>query len=302
MAAKLISMNPRRVLYHFCFVAYFFTASALADEHPLLMWQLDGTNNTIYLLGSVHLLREQDHPIPSAINAAYEQADTLIMELDMDDLDPVETQMLINELGMIKDGGSLGDLMGADLYAEAEKLASDINIPLAMLSGTEPWLAAINIEQLILMRIGFNPMYGIESFLMSKAGADQKEILGLESIGEQLGFFDRMSLDAQRLLLMQTLAESADIENIMDELVAAWRHGDIDYLEKSMLADMQEFSELYDALVVNRNQNWTQQIEALLDDDQDYLIIVGALHLIGKDGLPTLLRERGQELTQMRQE
>jgi uncharacterized protein YbaP (TraB family) len=171
-----------------------------------------------------------------------------------------------------------------------------------MLSGTEPWLAAINIEQLILMRIGFNPMYGIESFLMSKAGADQKEILGLESIGEQLGFLDRMSLDAQRLLLMQTLAESADIENIMDELVAAWRHGDIDYLEKSMLADMQEFSELYDALVVNRNQNWTQKIEALLDDDQDYLIIVGALHLIGKDGLPTLLRERGQELTQMRQE
>ena len=152
MAAKLISMNPRRVLYHFFFVAYFFTASALADEHPLLMWQLDGTKNTIYLLGSVHLLREQDHPIPSAINAAYEQADTLIMELDMDDLDPVETQMLINELGMIKDGGSLGDLMGADLYAEAEKLASDINIPLAMLSGTEPWLAAINIEQLILMR------------------------------------------------------------------------------------------------------------------------------------------------------
>ena len=72
------------------------------------------------------------------------------MELDMDDLDPVETQMLINELGMIKDGGSLGDLMGADLYAEAEKLASDINIPLAMLSGTEPWLAAINIEQLII--------------------------------------------------------------------------------------------------------------------------------------------------------
>ena len=59
MAAKLISMNPRRVLYHFFFVAYFFTASALADEHPLLMWQLDGTNNTIYLLGSVHLLREQ---------------------------------------------------------------------------------------------------------------------------------------------------------------------------------------------------------------------------------------------------
>jgi len=301
MAANLIRMIPHRILCRLLFVAYLFAAPALADEHPLLMWRLDGTNNTIYLLGSVHLLREQDHPIPSAINAAYEEADTLIMELDMDDLDPVATQTLINELGMIKDGGSLSDLMGADLYAEAEQIANDINIPLAMLSGTEPWLAAINVEQLILMRIGFNPLYGIESFLMRKAGVDQKEILGLETIGEQLGFLDRMSLDAQRSLLMQTLAESADMENIMDELVAAWRHGDIDYLEKSMLADMQDFPELYDALVVNRNQNWTQQIEALLDDDQDYLIIVGALHLIGKDGLPTMLRKRGQELTQMQQ-
>ena len=150
------------------------------------------------------------------------------------------------------------------------------------------------------MPIGFNPMYGIETLLMSKAAPDQKEIFGSEIIGDQHESLDTRASDAQRLLLMQTLAESADIENIMDELVAVWRHGDIDYLEKSMLADMQEFPELYDALVVNRNQNWTQQIEALLDDDQDYLISVGALHLIGKDGLHTLLRERGQELTQRR--
>jgi uncharacterized protein YbaP (TraB family) len=267
----------------------------------IVQWQIDGTSNRIYLLGSVHLLREQDHPIPSAIEAAYEDADTLIMELDMDDLDPIATQALINDLGMIKGGGTLSELMGTDLYAEAAKIADEISIPLAMLSSTEPWFAAINVEQLILMRIGFDPQFGVESFLMGKAGIDRKEILGLESIEEQLGFLDSMSLDAQRSLLMQTLAESADMEAMMDELVAAWRHGDIEYLEENMLAEMQQYPELYEALVVARNRNWTKQIEALLADDQDYLIIVGALHLIGEDGVPSMLRAHGTELVQMRQ-
>jgi len=277
------------------------SASGFADEHPLPMWQIDGASNRVYLLGSIHLLREKDYPIPSVILDAYDIADSLIMELDMDDLDPVATQALVNELGMIKGGGTLSDLMGADLYAEAEQIAVDISIPLAMLSSTEPWLAAINVEQLVLMRIGFDPNFGVESFLMRKAGADQKEILGLESIEDQLGLLDNMSLEAQRTMLMQTLADSADMDNVMDELVTAWRYGDITFLEENMLAEMQDFPELYEALVVTRNRNWTQQITALLTDDRNYLVIVGTLHLIGEDGVPNMLREMGIEPMQMRQ-
>ena len=283
-------------------VLLFASAVSIADGHPLPMWQIDGASNRLYLLGSVHLLREQDHPIPDAIYAAYDNADLLVMELDMDDIDPVATQTMINDLGMIKGGESLSDLMGADLYAEAEQIADEMNIPLAMLSSTEPWLAAINIEQLMLMRIGFNPMYGVESHLTSKATADSKEIIGLESIEQQLGFLDGMSLETQRTLLMQTLSESAELEDIMDELITAWRNGDIDYLEKSMLVEMQEYPELYEALVVTRNKNWAERIGEMLRDDQDYLIIVGALHLIGGDGLPSLLLQRGYNPVQMQQE
>jgi uncharacterized protein YbaP (TraB family) len=291
-------------MYRLISAALLFVASAVsvAQGHPLPMWQIDSETNRIYLLGSVHLLREQDHPIPDAIYAAYDEVDSLVMELDMDDLDPIATQTMINDLGMIKGGESLSDLMGPDLYAEAEQIAEQINIPLAMLSSTEPWLAAINIEQLILMRIGFNPMYGIESHLMGKATADSKEIFGLESIDQQLGFLDGMSLEAQRTLLMQTLSESVELEDIMDELITAWRNGDTDYLEKNMLVEMQEYPELYEALVVSRNENWAEKIEEMLREDQDYLIVVGALHLIGGDGLPSLLLKRGYSPVQMQQE
>ncbi len=81
------------------------------------MWQIDGMNNRIYLLGSIHLLREKDHPIPSAIYDAYDDAETLIMELDMDDVDPIATQAMTVELGLIQDDRTLADLLGPETYA-----------------------------------------------------------------------------------------------------------------------------------------------------------------------------------------
>ena len=277
-------------------------ATAGADEHALTMWLVEGTANRVYLLGSVHLLRPGDYPLPAGIEAAYADAETLIMELDMDDLDPVETQSLVSRLGVLPPGQSLAELVGPDAYAEASALAADLEIPLDMLASVEPWLAAITIEQLALTRVGFDPAYGVESHLVGKAGNDGKEILGLERIEEQLAFLDGLSLDAQRSLLLQTLIDSAEIESTMDGLIDAWRHGRLDELEDAMLEDIGEFPELYDALVFKRNQTWTEAIERLLADSKDYLVVVGALHLIGDDGLPAMLERRGHASVQMQQD
>jgi len=282
-------------------LAVWLSSAAQDRGHAVSMWKLDGETNSVYLLGSVHLLRAADHPLPSIIDEAYGEAETLIMELDMDDIDPVEAQSLVNELGLIQDDRSLSDLMGPERYAEAEALANSAEIPLTMLGKSEPWLAAITVEQLMLARIGFNPLFGIENHLMEKAVGDNKEIIGLETIREQLEFLDSMSLESQRALLLQSLKESVDIQKIMDELVHAWRHGDIAFMEDNMLDEMKRYPELYSTIVVERNLNWLKKIEELLDDDDDYLIVVGALHLIGEDGVPALLTKRGREIQQLRQ-
>jgi len=278
------------------------SCTALADDaHPLSMWQIDGTNNSVYLLGSVHLLREEDYPLPSAIYAAYEEAEVLVMELDMDDLDPIAEQALAIDLGLIKDGRSLRDLMGPKLYAEAEELAAALQIPMTILEKSEPWFAAINVEMMMLMRIGFDPMQGIEYHLSGLAAGDNKEILGLETTREQLEILDNLSSESQREMLIQTLSDSLEIADAMDEMVHAWRYGDIEFLEESLLNDMQEFEELHEAIVVQRNKNWVQEIQELLSEDDDYLVIVGALHLIGEEGVPRLLSQRGLEVTQLKQ-
>ena len=192
--------------------------AALADSagHPVTMWMAEGTSNRVYLLGSVHLLRAQDHPLPQVIDDVYDDAETLYMELDMDDIDPLLMQATINQLGMLDEGTSLQDVMGDDLYAEARAMAAELEIPLEMLERTEPWLAAITIEQLALARKGFNTSNGEEMHLLKKATSDAKTNHGFESVEQQLDYLDWLNHEAKRELLKKTITESSNILENMD--------------------------------------------------------------------------------------
>lgn len=278
-------------------------AAPLAAEsaHPVPVWHVRGVQNDIYLLGSLHLLRESDYPIPSAIYDAYDDADRLIMEIDMDDIDPIATQVMISELGMIQDGRELRDLMGSRLYSKAEAYAEEIGIPLDMLANVEPWFAAITVDNLNILRLGFDPAHGIEMHLMQKARSDGKEITGFETERQQMELLDNLSLKAQRALLIQSLAEGVEIEAVMDDLIRAWRYGDMSYLDEYLLAEMRKDRELFRVLVVDRNKAWAVRIEKLLRERDNYLIVVGAAHLAGRDGVPSLLDRRGHEVEQLRQ-
>lgn len=296
-------MRPMKILCKIPLLVLFACGLAAADDigHPLSMWRVDGATNSIFLLGSIHMLREKDYPLPSAIYDAYAEAEALIMEIDMDDINPLEEQALATELGLIQDGRVLRDLMGPRLYAQAESMAAELQIPLQLLEKSEPWFAAINVEVMMLMRIGFNPLHGIETHLSEMAQRDNKEITGLETTRQQLELLDNLSAQSQRDMLMQTLSESGKITEIMDEMVEAWYFGDIEFLEESMLSDMQDFKELYETIVVQRNRSWTERIQQLLRERNDYLIVVGALHLVGDEGVPRMLSERGYEVVQLHQ-
>ena len=272
---------------------------ATETGHPVTMWEVAGEKNSVYLLGSIHLLRAEDYPLPTVLDTAYADADVLFMEVDMDDLDPFATQAAFTTYGVLQDDTTLRDLMGVELYEQALTAAQDIDIPLDMLRKTEPWYAAMTIEIMMLNRIGFDPTLGIEMYMMSKAQGDGKRIDGFETAEEQIQFLDGMSIQAQRDLLISTLTESAKLGELMDELIDAWRHGDIADLESGMLDDLRKHEELNKALVTDRNRRWVDRIETLLDDDEDYLIVVGALHLIGPDGVPNQLEQNGYHVQQL---
>jgi uncharacterized protein YbaP (TraB family) len=277
------------------------SAAAWTDEsgHPVTLWQVDGKSNSVYLLGSIHMLREQDHPLPSVIDSAYDDAEIIVMELDMDDMDPAYTQMAFNRAGVRTDGTSLRELMGDDAYAQAAEAAAAVDIPLDMLAQSEPWLAAMTVEIMLLYRIGFNPMLGVEMVMTTRAVDDGKPIEGLETIDEQLAFLDGLPLDVQSEMLIQTLAEGAAMGEAIDTLIDAWHHGDVAALETGLLDSFGEHSELSEVLITRRNHRWAEAIAGWLGDDEDYLVIVGAMHLVGDAGVPALLAKRGLGIQQL---
>ena len=276
-----------------------FPARSNESGHPVTLWQVAGETNSVYLLGSIHLLRSEDYPLPTILDVVYNDAEVLFMEIDMDDMNPFAAQTAFTTHGVIQDEKTLQDLIGDESYAQALAAAEAIDFPLDMLSKTEPWYAAMTVEIMMLGRIGFNPALGIEMYMMSKASADNKPIEGFETVEQQVLFLDGMSLDAQREMLLSTLSESAKMSEMMDELIAAWRFGDVSFLESGMLVELAKHEELHKALVTDRNARWVAQIDELLDDEDDYLIIVGALHLVGPDSVPRQLQNTGYDVQQL---
>ena len=272
--------------------------ASTADE-PAMLWVAQGNQNSVYLLGSIHLLRPEDHPLPSNIELVYNDADVLVMELDMDDLDYVNVMVAFRELGVLEGETRLEDLLGEELHAQAQAAAEATEIPLDLLSQSEPWLAAMTVQEMLAMRVGFSGEFGVEQCLTEKALADGKPILGLETVSEQLGFLDGLPMLAQSEWLVHSLVDGLRIEMLVDQLVEAWRGGDIDYLERELLHEAKMSPELHDALLVQRNLNWIDRIVAYLDDDQNYLIVVGAAHLVGDDGVIKLLSERDVSVSQL---
>ena len=298
MQANSSGLQMRRTLSVLLLALILLGPGAAADE-PAMLWVAQGNQNSVYLLGSIHLLRPQDHPLPPAIELVYDAADVLVMELDMDDLDYVSIMATMRELGVLENETRLKHLLGKELYAQASAAAEATEIPLDLLDRSEPWLAAITVQEMLAMRVGFSGELGIEQYLTDKARVDGKPISGLETVGEQLGFLDGLPMDVQSQWLVHSLVDGLRIEMLVDQLVEAWRSGDIDYLEKELLHEASMSPELHQALLVRRNHNWIDKIVDYLDDDEDYLIVVGAAHLVGDDGVIKLLSERDVAVSQL---
>jgi len=273
------------------------TPTAYAGKLPL--WELEGTEGRVLLMGSVHFLRSTDYPLPAELDAAFAAADTLMMEIDMDDLDPMAAQAVLMTLGSNADGASLREVLGEADYTEASQLAEGLGIPLALFDPFKPWFAALSITQLRMIQLGFDPAWGIETRMTANAQAEGKTILGLEELAEQLAFMDNLDDETQRLFLLQSLEDATEVQDEVQSIVRAWRSGDTDALEQLLLEGLQETPLLFDALLTERNQNWVPKIIELTRQPGNHLVIVGAMHLVGDTSVLRMLDDRGIRSRQM---
>ncbi|HEV7716944.1 MAG TPA: TraB/GumN family protein [Steroidobacteraceae bacterium] len=267
-------------------------------ESPV--WAIRGAHNTVFLAGSVHLLKADNAKLPPGFDKAYAASDALVMEIDLDDLNPLESQAWMLEHGMFGDEGStLSKTIGVKKFAQVELEGNRLGLPVEALEQLKPWLVAMTLAQLQYMKLGFDPEQGVEKQIQGKAAVDHKEITGLETLEEQLGLLDGMSFPDQTRFLDLTLEEMHEMEGETDTLLAAWRTGNAPKLASLLSEEYNVAPALYRMLVADRNRRWMPKLEALLKGDKNYLVVVGALHLVGNGGLLQLMKADGFDARQL---
>jgi uncharacterized protein YbaP (TraB family) len=269
---------------------------AEANHHAF--WEVKGRNNTLYLLGSVHMLKPADSALPPEMLHAYERSKALVMELDLND---AAADVLLGsglELAMLPEGQTLAQVLGPTLYAELVTRAKPLGLEAEVLDRFQPWFAALVLEQTALSKSGFEAGAGVDEQFAQRAQADGKPIVALESVQEQLGFFAHLSVEQQRQYLRATLKDLDTEASDAAVMVDAWQRGDSAGLERLMSKESADNPELFRMLTTDRNRRWLPKLVAMLGEDGDYLVIVGALHLVGNDGLVALLKKQGFQVEQ----
>ena len=268
--------------------------TALARERPLL-WALHGPHNTVYIAGSMHMLPADRSAASDGLDRAYADAEKLVMEIDMDDLDPAAAAAWTLQHGVYAadSGRTLRTVLGEERWRRIDAATTKAGLPLAAVSQFQPWLVALTFTQLQLQTLGLAVDQGVESKLTERAKVDHKPIAGLETMEQQLGLFAGLSEADQIRFLDQTIEDGTDAQQQIDALVAAWRRGDERDLTRKLLEEYARFPRLYDALVRTRNAAWIPQLQAMLSGNDDYLVVVGALHLVGDEGVIAMLERAG---------
>jgi uncharacterized protein YbaP (TraB family) len=274
------------------------TLPSRADTPLHSLWELHGKHNSVFLLGSIHVLRPADYPLDPAVMRAYASSKSLVMEINLADMDLEQLQGEMMASAMLPEGKSLPEVLGAKRYARAETLAREVGVELSTFDQFAPWFAAEAISQLQLMQLGFQPTSGVEMYFLERARSDGKSVAGLETVHDQIALFEGLSMDAQAEYLVSSLEQAHELPKQVDDMVHAWQRGDTAWFNDQLRSELGRDPALYQSVLAARNRKWIPKIEALLNDDKNYLVIVGTGHLVGRNSVIDLLKKDGVGATQ----
>lgn len=263
------------------------------------MWKVDDHNGGVaYLLGSLHVLTKDMYPLAEPINKAFADSKTLVEEVNLDETSDPALMMSALGKAMLTDGKTLDQIVAAPTYAEVKRRAEKAGMPMVALNRMKPWLVAVTLMAPTLQSAGFKPELGIDQHFFDRAKSAGMAHEALETVSYQLDRFDQLSPQLQEELLKTTMEDLDTEVSGVKEMAAAWTVGNTEAIEKLTLKALQESPELYQRLLVERNRNWVPHVDSCLQQKKACFIVVGAAHLVGPDGLPTLLRKKGYTVTQ----
>lgn len=266
-------------------------AAPIQGEGPAL-WVIKDADSTLYLFGSVHVLRPTTGWASPRVNAAFDSASDVWFEITNPE-DQAAMMPLIQQYGLSPQT-PLSSRLTPEELAQLDAAAKAIGASAAQMDPLKPWLAALSLSVAPLIKAGYDPQSGVELALKARAQAAGKSLHGFETLEKQIGLLATLPDDVQLEFLRETLKDYDQAVVILDSMVEAWAKGDVEALDRIVVEDMKtDAPELYKVLLVDRNTDWANQIQTLLQGSGTAFIAVGAAHLTGDDSVQSILNSRG---------
>ncbi len=263
------------------------------------VWEVKFDANTVYLGGTVHLLRPSDYPLPEEYEQAYQASSKIYLETDLSSMGELSVQTRVLQQLTYQDARSLKTVLNEEAYTALSDYMAQIGIPLMTMENFKPGMVISTLQVMEFQRNGFTPQ-GVDVYFNNRAIEDVKTLGQLESIQEQIDFLASMGEGNESEFILLSIRDLEETTEIMNDMIAAWRAGNNDQLAAMFVTEMQnEAPDLYDTLLRQRNLNWFPQIEQMLSDSVTEFVLVGAAHLVGPDGLLQLLSRKGYQVRQL---
>lgn len=263
-----------------------------AANDKAFFWQLRSATATVYLMGSIHLATEDFYPLREVIYDAFDTSDSLVVEINIEKVKQETIQQWLEKNGMYHGEESVKDHLSPEVYRQLEQYLQAHELPTATITRQKPGLLATTLTTIQLMKLKLSPELGIDIHFIKRAGAKQN-ILELETIEQQLGIL--INIADGDLVIEQTLSQLQNIDQVMKEMIVAWKRGDDNTLAKLLSEDdlntHPEFAIIYDKLFTQRNIAMAAKIRHYLSTDKTYFVVVGAGHLVGDGNILSLLAE-----------
>ena len=267
-------------------------------QRPLL-WKVSDADNSVYLLGSFHLLKTDDYPLPAEVDRAFEDAESLLFEVDPREMNSPETMAAARKYMAYEPGKSLSSVLPKATLEKLDKVMAAGGSSVQAMEQNEPWVVSLGLIMGITQSLGFKQELGLDRNLMERAANAGKPTAGLETVDAQLHALDSVPYEEQATGLDEFLDNPMKAAQQMKDMHAYWRAGDSAKLDSEMRVEMATKTPIsYKLLDVDRNNAWLPQIEQRLTGStkDDTLVVVGSLHLLGKDGLVEKLRAKGYKV------
>jgi len=278
------------------------TAPALEPAAPAL-WRAEAPEaGTLYLLGSVHMGTRADLELGPGVEEAWQSADELVVEIDLDRVSDQELSSLTLRHGKLSPPLRLWDLISGETRGQLEAWLALRGLPAEAIAQYKPWFASLTVVQVELQLAGYDPAHGVDRYFI-QAARGRKSVVGLETVDSQLELMDRLPASLQELMLQDALARVDEFPGETAQLLAAWGRGDDRELEALVFAPLEEMPELglfYDLVFFQRNANMASRLAELSGDGRTRFVVVGAGHMLGDQGIPALLARRGYSVSRVR--